>query len=150
MRQGRGKAHVLARDRVFEPEDVGVEAKPLVTVDFRAVFFVADDRVAGFGGVDADLVFPAGLEFEPDDGESVFDAAELIVGDGELAGGGRFDEEHIVFGKDAFPRPFPGLQDAFDKAVVFSVDRVVGKVVFEFFSGLFSVGKDHDARGVAV
>lgn len=86
-----------------------MEAKPVETIDFRAVFFVADDRVAGFGGMDADLVFPAGLEFKPDDREFVFNPAELVVGDGELAGGRRFDEEDVVFGENAFPGSFPRL-----------------------------------------
>jgi hypothetical protein len=47
---------------MFQPQNGSVEAKPPQRITFRSISRVAGNRIAGFGKLDANLMFPAGFK----------------------------------------------------------------------------------------
>src|SRR5207248_6823638 len=59
LRHWRGESHPLARARMIEGENLGVQPQPGDRIDRAAVEAIAYDRVSGFGEVRAELVSAA-------------------------------------------------------------------------------------------
>ena len=72
FRKGGLAADDLAGHRMPENEGTGMEGEPVDGIELRTVFVVARHRMAEVGGMDADLVLPAGFQLELGDGEGVF------------------------------------------------------------------------------
>ena len=109
-----------------------MEGEPVDGIELRTVFVVARHWMAEVGGMDADLVLPAGFQLELGDGEGVFlhlDRPEgSVMGHGVLRillldGGGDHFQGLGMLPEPGFDGPFRLFQNPFQDGCVFAFDH---------------------------
>jgi hypothetical protein len=80
------EAEFLVRDRMRKTKDPGMEAEAFDRVGLGAVFGVADDRAAGIGEVEPDLMAAASLESQFHEGAAFVPIQDAVMG-GRVPGG---------------------------------------------------------------
>jgi hypothetical protein len=133
------------------PKAPGVQAEALGGVGFGAVFRITDDRTAGIGEVNADLMAAASLKGQLNKGAALVSLQDTIMSDGVPSGLGAGNAEDFKgtgFVEPGLEGAFVVRQHAFNHGLV-TLFRLVPSFL-QSGLGAGSLGENNDPAGFAV